>query len=290
MPPVEPSTDLGDLDLHDHACWVSQPDAAHRSALVRYLTAGLVRRERVGFFGAPRQRIDDVAADLSAIGVPVGRLTEDGQLVLASAEDQYVRDGTFDARRRLRDYTVAVRGALDDGYRGFRVAADVAWLADHPQARHDWPGYEFAADLLAARLPFTALCVYEPRHWHPAELGVVEALHSRRVGGTVTGADTGFRARADRDGSIRLLGELDITHSARLRQILDVAARHSGVAVLDVSGLDFVDVSGMRAIAVTCAAMARTRGDALIRGTSGRFRRIWDLAGFGTVDTRIRVE
>jgi anti-anti-sigma factor len=284
------AVNVEDLEAHDHACWVSVPGEQHRDRLTRYLSAGLARGERVGFFGAPVDRVEAVTADLADAGVPVTELVAGGRLVLGSAEEQYLHNGAFDPERRLHDYATAVRGALHDGFRGLRVAADVAWLAAHPQARVAWPGYEFGADVLAARLPFTALCMYDPRQWQTPELALLASLHARRVDHQSPEGDTGFRVAAERNGSIRLIGELDLTDAARFGDIIDVAVRYNGVTALDVSALRFVDVAGMRMIAATCAEMIRNRGEATIWGTSSTFRRFWRLAMFDAAAPAIRME
>ena len=236
MAPVDAPTGVDDLDLHDHACWVPVTDGEQRRGLTRYIKAGLDRHERVAYFGTPSRRSEAVAFDLARAGVPVDELAASGQLVFASARDQYDGGSRFDPVRRLDDYASAVRATVADGYRGFRVAAEVAWLADEPEARQAWPGYEFGADLLAARLPFTALCVYDPHDWRAADLALMRSVHSHRIAGGVAGG-TGFRLYGQRDGSIRLRGELDAIHADRVGDVLRIAG-HSGATVLDLAGLE----------------------------------------------------
>jgi hypothetical protein len=52
MPPIDASSPVEDLDLHDHACWVSDAGVERGPRLTRYLGLGLSRGERVGFYGA----------------------------------------------------------------------------------------------------------------------------------------------------------------------------------------------------------------------------------------------
>lgn len=76
-------------------------------------------------FGTPSRRSEAVAGDLARAGVPVDELTAGGQLVFASARDQYVGGSRFDPVRRLDDYASALRATVADGCRGFRVAAEL---------------------------------------------------------------------------------------------------------------------------------------------------------------------
>ncbi|WP_425394441.1 MEDS domain-containing protein [Actinoplanes subtropicus] len=100
------------------------------------------------------------------------------------------------------EYASAVQEARGDRYQGFRVAADVAWLARHEVAREVWPGCEWGADLLAKRLPFTALRLYDPQDWPPLDLGLLRAVHSRSIGEVAREAEPGLCVQAQRDGSI----------------------------------------------------------------------------------------
>lgn len=289
MPPIDAPAPVEDLDLHDHACWVSDAPAERRPRLTRFLSIGLARGERVGFYGASPEHCATAAADLAGAGVAVGELTARGQLIFGSAEAEYVGAAAFDPQRRLAGDAAAVQASLDSGYGGLRVAADVGWLQRHPAARTAWPGYELGADLLAAELPFTALCMYERQAWQPRRLALLEALHSHHAHDAARAVTAGFRVHGLRDGAIRLSGELDLIYAADVEQALAVAAQRCRAGVLDVTDLGFADVAGMRAIARACQTLLRHAGRATVRGASPTFRRYWRLAGFDRVEPLIEV-
>jgi anti-anti-sigma factor len=286
--PVAAPCRVEDLGPHQHACWMSDTSPENQPRLTGYLATGLSRGERVGFYGASPGQLETVAADLSKAGVAVGELVDRGQLILGSAEDQYLAGADFDPHRQLELYAAAVEASVDEGYQGFRVAADLAWLHGRTEAGRAWPGYELAADLLASRLPFTALCIYEPSLHEQRQLALIEALHSVAVRDCDNPIETGFRLYAQRDGSIRLRGELDLTYAPDVAAALSIAARYSHPGVIDVSGLRFVDAAGLWAIVGACRIMAFGSGGATIRGGSAMFHRIWRLAGFG--DSGISLE
>jgi anti-anti-sigma factor len=287
---MDVSSALDGLDLHEHACWSYTSDGAHRSLLTSYLTAGLARNERVLFFGYPLERCATVADDLLAAGVPVAELTARGQLALAPATDQYIVDGRFDPDQRIQAYAAEVLAAVDAGYRGLRVAAEVPWLRPVPAGWQHWSEYELRADVLASRLPFSALCAYNARLWPAEELAVLAAVHGISAADAPPEAGTGFRLYAQRDGSVGLAGELDITHAGRVRELLVAAAGDSATPVLDVAGLEFVDVAGLRAVLAACQTMARTHGRTTIRGASRAFRRVWDLLDLDRLERAIVME
>jgi anti-anti-sigma factor len=129
--------------------------------------------------------------------------------------------------------------------------------------------------------------VYDPQDWSATDLALVQSLHSHRV--TDPAETTGFRLYGQRDGSIRLRGELDATHADKVGDVLRIAG-HSGATVLDLTGLEFADVAAMRVIAETCQVIARSGGTATIRGASETFRRMWRLARFHHVTHAIATE
>jgi anti-anti-sigma factor len=277
------------LGPHDHACWTYGSDEEYRAGIASYVGAGLVREERVVVLSA---RDRPPADHLAAAGIPVAAAVHSGQLVLGIAEDEYLADGRFDADDRLRRLAVAHGAALDDGFTGLRVAAEVSWLLDHPSALDTWPAYEVRADVLAAAMQVTGVCAYDGRRWPDHELALLESLHgvTVRAGSPPPERATGFHLYGQRDGSIRLHGELDATHGEDVRLLLDAAAESSSAPVLDLAGLDFVDVAGARAIALACRAIVGRHGRATIRGASPVFRRVWALAEFDRAEPSIAVE
>ncbi|WP_346120642.1 MEDS domain-containing protein [Micromonospora coerulea] len=280
----------GALALHDHACWVYTSPDEHRRVLTDYLSRGLARNERVLFLASPPERAPLAIEYLLDAGVPFDVPLAEGQLVIGAAEEAYLVDGRFDGDDRLRAYAAQVRAAVDDGYLGLRVAAELSWLQGCPDARHSWPGYELRADLLAARLPFTALCIYDGRRWKPDELALIESVHQVNVSVRPGPPLIRFRVCASPDGVLCLGGELDFTHADRLVPALTTAALAAERPMLDVSGLEFVDVAGMRALVRACRAVADLRGLVTIRGASRAFQRLWQLGSFDVATRAVTVQ
>jgi anti-anti-sigma factor len=284
-----PSPRIDGLGVHDHACWFYGSDEEYRAGIAAYVGAGLVREERVVILSA---RDRPPAEHLTEAGIPVAAAVDSGQLMLGIAEDGYLSDGHFDADDRLRRFTAAIDAALDDGFTGLRVAGEVSWLLDHPSALSIWPAYEVRADLIVAAMPVTAVCAYDRRRWPGEELALLESLHrvTVRAGISPSERPTGFHLHGQRDGSIRLHGELDATYGEDVRVLLGAAAECSSAPVLDLAGLDFVDVAGARAIALACRTMVGRHGRVTIRGASPTFRRVWSLAEFDRAEPAIAVE
>ena len=86
--------------------------------------------------------------------------------------------------------------------------------------------------------------------------------------------DPPFALVAATDGAWMLVGEIDVASEAAVQRML---AATTSDWVVDVSGLEFADVAGMRAIASAAAAAGTPL---TLRGASETFRRYWRLAGF----------
>lgn len=264
------------LSPGDHACWAFGGADSWRETIAAYLSAGRFAGERLLLLGTP-QRTGEALDALDAQGVDTAALRADGALLVGDAESAYLPDGVFDADARIAAYERLVRDALADGFTGLRVAADVPPALREMTASGAWPSYELRADLLAARLPFTALCCYDRQWWAPDDVAPIASVHALAFGLDGAADHCGFRVHGVPDGAIALDGELDMAGSALLGRLL-AGSGQVARALLDVSRLRFVDVIGIRAVADAAIALAeRTGSPVVIRGASPTFVRLWGL-------------
>jgi anti-anti-sigma factor len=85
--------------------------------------------------------------------------------------------------------------------------------------------------------------------------------------------------------SWQLSGEIDLQARDTFAVALG-AVTSSGECVIDVSGLRFVDVSGMRTLA---DASRSADGGIRLHGASPGLRRLWDLCGFAQSAPMVRL-
>ncbi|HLE99182.1 MAG TPA: MEDS domain-containing protein [Gaiellaceae bacterium] len=268
----------------DHVCWAYPDEESRREVFADFLRTGLAAQQRLVLIAPdPERRLE---SDLASAGLPVRKLLRDGRLVAFSTEDAYLPDGTFDADARLAAYCALIEGALADGFSGVRVAADATAVLAEPGLDTAWSSYELRADLLATRLPFSALCAYDRHACAADRLELVHAVHSRSLGnGHAPGSP--FRLHALDHERLLLAGELDFRHAEVLRSLLTASAPDLPRLRLDVSRLSFVDAAGMSALAKALTHACERLSSVSIEGASERFCRIWSLLGF---DTAIEVE
>jgi anti-anti-sigma factor len=91
-------------------------------------------------------------------------------------------------------------------------------------------------------------------------------------------------------GGVRLRGEVDIASVGLMETVLARARKdegaaghpgHEAVLVLDLSGLDFLDVAGYRALRSGTEQWRRQGGTVLLTGAGGAVRRVLELVGVG---------
>lgn len=86
-------------------------------------------------------------------------------------------------------------------------------------------------------------------------------------------------ASADDHQVVRLHGELDLAYAAPVRAaLLGVAGAE---VVVDLSGLNFIDASGLSALLAARREMAEQGRRLVLAGPSPQVRRVFELTGLG---------
>lgn len=255
----------------DHLCWVHDDDAAFDEAVGAFLAGGLALGERLLCVG--ERAI--AALDGTTVLGDVDALVADGALETLTVAQAYAATGPLAVDRQRAFYDAASRRALDDGYRGLRVVAELSDLARDPAQREELVRWEQAGDeFMASGSGMSALCAYRS-DLPDSALGDLMAVHPQAHGARRLQS---FRLFSDRDGLV-LTGSVDAFSGPRLAALL--AGTPTGAsAVLDLGDLEFVDVAGCRALAGWAAAL-HDRGVPLeIRGASPLLLRMWSLLQF----------
>jgi len=240
-----------------HACWVVDDPADYVKSAADLLTEG-TRIDHKVVFGPRGDVLDEIAAVAGATAFDPATAYPSGKL------DPVIMCGI------LRSYAVRAR---EDGYSGLRVVADMDWLLPFRPQMAQIISLELQLDRLIAELDVTLVCAYRTSSFNTAAIIAALTVHSAQRGGHPLPQ---FRFTAAGPQSWRLSGEIDLRVSDIFLAALGTAAS-LGECVIDVSGLRFVDVSGMRTLAV--ASWTAASGIRLL-GASHGLRRLWDLCGF----------
>ncbi|TKJ32846.1 hypothetical protein A6V29_16570 [Blastococcus sp. CCUG 61487] len=259
----------------DHLCWLHDDDAAFVDVVRGFLAGGLARGERLLCVGDRAvAALDDADGELG----DVARLRADGVVETMTVAEAYAAAGGFAIDRQRAFYDAATRRAQADGHRGLRVVADLTEFATEPELLPELLRWEHVADeLMASGSGMSALCTYR-RDLPPESLAQVLAVHPRGNGAEHL---TPFRLLAG-DGHLALRGSVDTFSAGRLATLLAGTATDRA-AVLDLTGLDFIDVAGCRALAGWAVALESGGARPELRGASPLVRRMWRILGLDAV-------
>lgn len=266
------------VERGDHVCWAYEDDAAFEDAAVRFLAEGLAEGDRLLWVGdGAEERLRRSPGALA----DVDGLTARGTLRVLSVAEGYSAAGTAAAgpmtpERQLAFYDAATRRAVDDGYRGLRVVAEITTLAADEAQRAQLLRWEHLADDYVAHGPgFSALCAYRADLLPSDVVADVVSLHPLAH---ADGPATAFHLWFD-EGVLRLGGDVDAFSAGRLARLLAATHVDAQVVTLDLAELAFIDLAGVRALASWADALAGTNRGLVLRGASRLVRRMWELLG-----------
>lgn len=239
----------------DHVCWQFDSDEDYVETLVGSVATGVARGERVLSLSGDVS-VEWLRAAVADRGLPAEALITSGQLVLGDARTALGDTGSFDGGAMAKGYRLAAEEAVADGFTALRAVADLGWAVDGLVTPGQLVDYELCADRLIADLPLVALCGYDTRAAPPEAAEQVCAVHPV----CAHEASAPFSLLAASDGSFAVTGEIDLVCAQAWRGVLEaVAAGSDGELVLDVSGLDFIDLRGLRGV-VAAADQLGARG------------------------------
>ncbi|MGY1805338.1 MEDS domain-containing protein [Blastococcus sp. SYSU D00922] len=265
-------TEVPRAGASDHICWVyDEDDQAFDRAVRRFLAGGLERRERVLVIG--NRVIDSIGTPADGFG-DAAALAADGALRTLTTAEAYEAAGKFAPGSQRTFYDDATRQAIADGYTGLRVVAEVSPLAEDADRRASLVEWEHVADeFIAQQSGFTAMCAYSSRLSAEA-LTDVASVHP------LVHAPAAPPFQVFFDGPrIVLSGSVDTFSADRLARVLASSPVEAGGAVLELAGVDFMDVAASRVIARWARDLADNRQPLEVRGASHLVRRMWGVLG-----------
>jgi anti-anti-sigma factor len=253
-------------------CWVYDvDDDAFDRAVGRFLTGGLDRGERLLCVG---DRVIESLHRESTGLADVDALIADGTLETLRFTDAYDASAEFVPEEQLAYYDAATRRALDDGYQGLRVVAEVSALAADPARRLALIRWEHLADdYIASGSGFTAMCAYSSELARVARDDVASVhplVHA-------PGGAPAFQVFFDDDGSMALTGSVDTFSADRLARVLASSTAGSRGVSLDLGRIEFMDVAACRVLARWARDLAARSVSVELVGCSGLVRRMWQI-------------
>ncbi|MFP8907041.1 MEDS domain-containing protein [Streptomyces atacamensis] len=251
-----------------HVCCAYAGERQWARSAAEFVREGLAAGRRVVYF-ADTAAPAAVVERLGRNGVDAVAAVERGGLVVRRAEDSYLRRPPFDPDRMARAWEQECATAIREGYAGLYAVGEMAWCARGVPGADRLLEYELRLNReVFARLPLTALCLYDRAVVPEGTTALLTAAHIRRLfpdgrSGARTEPPLGVTPLADRTG-FGLRGGADADTRAVLETALAALARLPGPMVhLDLSGADFLDTAAVAALAAAAGA-ERGRGRRLV--------------------------
>jgi hypothetical protein len=224
----------------DHVCWPFR-DRGELAAVARaFVAEGLGRDERVAYVGQGRPR--ELRNDLAGLA-NLQDCLDRGQLQVTDIAAMPASDPAADPVDELHDLAAMTQDLLDAGYTGLRIVANGTLRVINRRRRDRIVRYEHLIDRFCLDHAFTRLCAFDATALGAdvlAELGCVHTL--------TYGELSPFQLCAARGVDAALVGSVDAFSIAQLLEALRRIGvpRPGGQAVLDATGLEFVDVRALR--------------------------------------------
>jgi ABC-type transporter Mla MlaB component len=260
---------MAPLGQGDHVCWVVDDPASYTAVTGALIAEGHARGQQVVVF-APG---DGTAPGPGSIPPPPRRSpSPPGGVATTDPYATFFGHGPLEPGIMLRALRELAAQARASGYEGLRVISDMDWLLPGSPAPEEAAALEIIVDRAARELGATIVCAYRRSSFDPVVvLGALPVHPIRR------GNDDGpqFDFRAEGTSGWRLSGEIDVAVVDTFAAAF-AAAASLGDCLVDVSGLEFVDVAGLRAMS---QAARRSHADIQLRGAPAALHRLWQLLG-----------
>lgn len=253
------NAEMAPLGKGDHVCWVVEDPVSYAAVAGPLIAEGRARGQHVVVF-APEGR-----------AVPLATTPADS----VAAADPYAAffgQGPLDPGIMLRALRKLSARAREGGYDGLRVISDMDWLLPGSPTPEEIAGLEIIVDRAARELGATIVCAYRRSSFDSVALLGALPVHPIRWGHD---AGPQFDFRADGTSGWLLSGEIDVAVIGTFAAAF-AAAASLGDCLVDVSGLEFVDVAGLRAMS---QAARRAHADVQLRGAPAALNRLWQLLG-----------
>ena len=189
------------LQPGDHICSLYDTDLQLVSIVSAFLADGLARKERCWYVPSGRET-RAIRTEMERRGIDVASESRRSALHLLESNDTYVQGG-FDPEQTMRAFNEAIEQALNDGFNGFRAAADMSWALTIGNGTESLIAYEALLRTLFSTSRATGLCLYDRRRM---PLGV---LNGALVTHPIVEVAGGFQRNHRYDPLVKKLSDVD---------------------------------------------------------------------------------
>ena len=279
---------VGAVRPNDHLCFVFGDERERAAVTSSFVRDGVEWHDKVLYIAEDTgPAMARVAETLTGSGIDVDGLTASGQLIIAPADHVYLVDGVFDIGRAVTMMEALIEQTTAEGYRLLRVTGETGWLNRYSITMPQVIAYEEAVSPLAVGGKVLALCQYEHRAFAAADVAALDAVHDGRTTENARYEDGELVIRQTRGEApgLGLSGAVaDAGHLPLARALKEAVADGDDDLHVDMSGLDFIDLEGLRLLMATRQDLGDGRAMHLER-PAAHVRRVIRMAGWDTADS-----
>jgi anti-anti-sigma factor len=226
----------GALRAGDHACLVYGTGPERLSVLRALVTGALAAHEKVLFFGETGDReLHELAA------------AAEGRFVVGSAAEWILADDRVEPARMVRRLRAESDRAHREGHQGLRLVGEMSAALRDEDAVHRLLHYEALLAREFRHSTTLAVCQYDVRCFGSEALRAFASAHPRSVNVEPLVRTAELRViRLYQPHGLRIEGVIDVQSHRHLREALESVAETDGDVHLDLSGLEFLDLGGLR--------------------------------------------
>jgi anti-anti-sigma factor len=288
MPSSHPTRLFSGLDVHDHVCMICDSQAEDDAATAAFVRRGLGEGDKVICIAEDGES-ERLVKTLWERRVDVSPAIACGQLEIRSSGEFYLVDGEFIIERALDMVVKESQAAKVGGYRALRITGEAA-RSTAPSHRRAVLDYERGVDRLLREQDAVALCRYRRPQLDVDFCHAVADQHSTAIS-TMPGAlavHTPLLSVEQRGaGRLAVSGELDFSNVTAFTDIVERAACDHAQLVLDLEGLRFADVAGLRAIYVAASRLGARGGRVSLVRSRAPVRRAFQALSWNPVEALV---
>jgi ABC-type transporter Mla MlaB component len=276
--PPHQVANLRSLAPGSHLCAFFAGEAELSRVAAAFVSSALDEGDRVLYVASDRPA-SGARSSLTQSGAATDAHVSSGQLVVRDFSEVYGSAGHLDIAEIASSLRAAAGQSRDDGFPGFRVAAEMGDLVQALGSLELVRLWERMCSRVQEEEGFSSVCQYDQRHFEdPAQMNLIAVEHTALAPDSVPEPLARFLATRKPWG-LRVAGELDASNRAAFGRALQARLASRPRLRLDVRDLSFIDM-GSLADLYESAAKLPWHGHIVLAGASSQLRHVIELAEF----------
>ena len=269
----------------DHLCTLHAAPEQQARLATAFVRSALGAGDRVLYVANGRDA-DAIAELLRDGGLDADAALEAEQLRVLDFEAAYLPEGALVMDEAMARFRGEVARARDEGFPGLRITAEMGTFGSTVPTLDEAVVWEGMASAALQELGAIAMCQYDVGLLGAAAQDALLRAHDAVAADDGTRPLASFSATATPWG-LSLEGELDVSNADAFARVLRARGAARATMRVDMSGLSFVGVAGLRAVFEAAAALAPGQR-LVICGLSDQGRGLLRLLGL--CHDRVRVD